>query len=396
MGLHEVGGKVFAMPFKRYAEIGRVVYIKDGKYKGKLATIVDIIDTNRALICGPNYGIQRQEYPLCETQLLPWKLKIKRGQRAAIIRNAWEAGKITQKFEKTSMYMNILRRKMKMNMGDYDRFKLRKAKQVRNRTIATEGKKMKEEMEKALEPKNIERMMRSMKRREARIEKILAFKEKRKTNPNAKLFKPRRGAKRTARIKIEKKAEEYRKNHPTKLEKAFKGAKLVLEQERKERLVTPKGATDPAHTRTPAADKMVARYKKHLEDQKKNNSGFKIAKESGKAKAMKRYRILRAYRKKLNEERAKVKKKNEKNKKRAVRRQENRVKYGKDTDQKKSKPTKGGKSTKAKAAKTTKKAGKAAVKTADKTKVISKSKVSRGAMARRVIKAFVNAKRAAK
>lgn len=34
-------------PFKKFAQIGRVIYINEGQYKGKLAVIVDIIDTNR-------------------------------------------------------------------------------------------------------------------------------------------------------------------------------------------------------------------------------------------------------------------------------------------------------------------------------------------------------------
>ena len=39
--------------FKRFAEVGRVVFIQYGPETGKLATIIDIVDQNRVRVCGP-------------------------------------------------------------------------------------------------------------------------------------------------------------------------------------------------------------------------------------------------------------------------------------------------------------------------------------------------------
>ena len=48
------------MPFKRFVEVGRVVFAADGKEKGKIAAIVNVIDQNRVLIEGPLSGVARQ------------------------------------------------------------------------------------------------------------------------------------------------------------------------------------------------------------------------------------------------------------------------------------------------------------------------------------------------
>jgi len=46
---------IFALqPFQRFVQSGRVAYVSDGPYQGKLVTIVDIIDQNRVrttLLC---------------------------------------------------------------------------------------------------------------------------------------------------------------------------------------------------------------------------------------------------------------------------------------------------------------------------------------------------------
>ena len=38
------------MSFKRYVEVGRIVLISNGESKGKIATIVEIVDQNRVRI----------------------------------------------------------------------------------------------------------------------------------------------------------------------------------------------------------------------------------------------------------------------------------------------------------------------------------------------------------
>merc|ERR1711931_209743 len=119
------------MPFKKFAQIGRVVYLIAGKYKGKLAVIVDIIDTNRALVEGPCNGVPRQEMKFCEMHLTAYLLKIGRSQKTRYLRAAWEKAKITERFHASKWNKNLQRAALREKMNDFDRFKLGRTKQAR-------------------------------------------------------------------------------------------------------------------------------------------------------------------------------------------------------------------------------------------------------------------------
>merc|ERR1711931_306787 len=123
------------MPFKKFAQIGRVVYLIAGKYKGKLAVIVDIIDTNRALVEGPCNGVPRQEMKFCEMHLTAYLLKIGRSQKTRYLRAAWEKAKITERFHASKWNKNLQRAALREKMNDFDRFKLGRTKQARNKII---------------------------------------------------------------------------------------------------------------------------------------------------------------------------------------------------------------------------------------------------------------------
>ena len=48
------------MVFKKFVEIGRIVVINYGPLAGKLAVIVDILNTTRVLVHGPKEGVRKQ------------------------------------------------------------------------------------------------------------------------------------------------------------------------------------------------------------------------------------------------------------------------------------------------------------------------------------------------
>ena len=52
------------MGFKKFVEIGRVAIVNYGPLAGKVAVIVDILNTTRVLIHGPKEGVRRQEISL--------------------------------------------------------------------------------------------------------------------------------------------------------------------------------------------------------------------------------------------------------------------------------------------------------------------------------------------
>ncbi|XP_001509733.2 60S ribosomal protein L14 [Ornithorhynchus anatinus] len=130
------------MVFKRYVEIGRVAYISFGPHAGKLVAIVDVIDQNRALVDGPCSGVRRQALPFKCMQLTDFVLKFPHSARQKYVRAAWEKENINEKWTATRWAKKIEARERKAKMTDFDRFKVMKAKKMRNRIIKHEVKKL--------------------------------------------------------------------------------------------------------------------------------------------------------------------------------------------------------------------------------------------------------------
>merc|ERR1712212_229320 len=121
------------MPFKNFVEVGRVAFLTEGAHTQKLAVIVDIIDGTRALIDGPCSGVPRQEYKFANLHLTKYTVKIQHGQHSKSIRKAWEVAEIDSKWNNSSWAKNLEKRAQRASITDYDRFKLGKAKQARNK-----------------------------------------------------------------------------------------------------------------------------------------------------------------------------------------------------------------------------------------------------------------------
>ncbi|XP_029023771.1 60S ribosomal protein L14 [Betta splendens] len=130
------------MVFKRFVEIGRVAYISFGPYAGKLVAIVDVIDQNRALVDGPCSGVKRQALPFKCMQLTDYVIKIGHGAREKTVRQAWEKAEVNQKWSQSSWAKKIEAREKRAKMTDFDRFKVMKAKRMRNKIIKHEVKKL--------------------------------------------------------------------------------------------------------------------------------------------------------------------------------------------------------------------------------------------------------------
>ncbi|XP_040179536.1 60S ribosomal protein L14 [Rana temporaria] len=133
------------MVFKRYVQIGRVAYLSFGPHAGKLVAIVDIIDQNRALIDGPCSGVRRQAMPFKCMQLTDFVLKFPHSARQKYVRKAWEKEKIEEKWTATNWAKRIDARDRKAKMTDFDRYKVMKAKKMRNKIIRHEMKKLQKE-----------------------------------------------------------------------------------------------------------------------------------------------------------------------------------------------------------------------------------------------------------
>ncbi|XP_043861325.1 60S ribosomal protein L14-like [Dromiciops gliroides] len=130
------------MVFKHYVEIGRVPYISFGPHEGKLVAIVDVIDQNWALVDVPCSGVRRQAMPFKCMQFIDFVLKFPHSAHQKYIRAAWEKENINTKWKATRWAKKIEARERKAKMTDFDRYKVMKAKKMRNRMIKHEVKKL--------------------------------------------------------------------------------------------------------------------------------------------------------------------------------------------------------------------------------------------------------------
>merc|ERR1712137_1504815 len=107
MGTPVSHGEVVKMPFTKFVEVGRIVYINKGQDAGKIAAIVDILDQNRGLLDGPQSGVARQARRDTDLHLTNFVIKVPRGATEKTTRMAWEAAKIDEKWKATSWCRRI-------------------------------------------------------------------------------------------------------------------------------------------------------------------------------------------------------------------------------------------------------------------------------------------------
>jgi large subunit ribosomal protein L14e len=131
------------MGFKKFVEIGRVAIVNYGPLAGKVAVIVDILNTTRVLIHGPKEGVRRQEISLKRLTLTDFKLDIKRGIHKDNLVKAIEEYKLDDKFKESNYAKKVEKRKLRANLTDFDRFKVMRLRQQRRvlRSKAVKGKK---------------------------------------------------------------------------------------------------------------------------------------------------------------------------------------------------------------------------------------------------------------
>ena len=131
------------MVFRRFVEVGRVIVINYGPLSGKLAVIVDILNTTRVLIHGPKEGVRRQEISLKRLSLTDFKLDIKRGIHKDDLVKAIDNYKLDEKFKESYYAKKIERRKKRRSLTDFDRFKVMRLRQKRSvlRHKAAKGNK---------------------------------------------------------------------------------------------------------------------------------------------------------------------------------------------------------------------------------------------------------------
>jgi large subunit ribosomal protein L14e len=126
------------MPFKRYMEVGRVVFINYGPEAGKLATVIDIVDQNKCLIDGPRdiTGVSRQVIPYTRIALTDYTVNIQQNARQKTLKKAWAEADVLAKWEASSWAKKLASKKKRASLSDFDRFKVMVAKKQKTEIIA--------------------------------------------------------------------------------------------------------------------------------------------------------------------------------------------------------------------------------------------------------------------
>ncbi|KAJ1673291.1 hypothetical protein EV182_005521 [Spiromyces aspiralis] len=127
-------------------EVGRVVLVTHGRYAGKIAVIVDIIDHSRAIIEGPTTGVPRKAaafHRMTLTDLVVKKLPRATGTTA--LKKAIEKQDIVATWEKSAWAKKLAARETRANMTDFDRFKKMVLKQKQRAIIKKEFKSLKQQ-----------------------------------------------------------------------------------------------------------------------------------------------------------------------------------------------------------------------------------------------------------
>ncbi|XP_031347315.1 60S ribosomal protein L14 [Photinus pyralis] len=121
------------MPFKRFVETGRIALITDGPSKGKLVSIIDVIDQTRVLIDGPETGVRRGGLRLNQLQLTNFRIKFPYTAPTSIVRKAWAKYNVNERWANSTWAKKLLAKEKRQTLTDFDRFKLGKARIIRNK-----------------------------------------------------------------------------------------------------------------------------------------------------------------------------------------------------------------------------------------------------------------------
>ena len=131
--------------YNNFVEIGRVVRINYGPDEGKLATIIDIVDQNSALIDGPvdQTGVIRQQMNFRRLSLTPLKVDIPRSVRSSTLSRFFQRADVGAKWEKSAVAKRLNNQNVRKTLGDFDRFKLMIFRKKKSAAVNLEFAKLK-------------------------------------------------------------------------------------------------------------------------------------------------------------------------------------------------------------------------------------------------------------
>merc|ERR1712137_305195 len=137
MGKGLFNQKSTQMAFTKFVQIGRVCTLNYGPQEGKTVVILDLVNTNRALIEGTDGEIQRQVIPIRRLSLTKFTLKsVLRGQRSGLLKKKIAKENFQKQWAETPLAKKLASNATKAKLNDFDRFKVMVLKKRVSKSVA--------------------------------------------------------------------------------------------------------------------------------------------------------------------------------------------------------------------------------------------------------------------
>merc|ERR1711942_363378 len=131
---------LFIMVFEKFVSIGGVVFSEAHQ---KPMAVVNVISLNRLLCDDGNCG--RFEVNVKNIRLTDLKIKISWGARPGTVKKAWAAANMADAWAKTDLATGMATKARRANLTDFERYKLMRLRQARNRIVNAEFAKLKKQ-----------------------------------------------------------------------------------------------------------------------------------------------------------------------------------------------------------------------------------------------------------
>lgn len=126
------------MVFKKFIEIGRIVYMPAS---GSIAAIVDVVDNRHVIVDGPAF--KRQKINMNLLQLTKFKISFLHGARTKNVCKAWEAEDVESQWSGSHWAKKLAMKATRAGLNDFQRFKVMKLKQAKRQIVNSQLAKSK-------------------------------------------------------------------------------------------------------------------------------------------------------------------------------------------------------------------------------------------------------------
>jgi large subunit ribosomal protein L14e len=118
--------------------LGRVVYINFGQLAGKIAVVVDIVNGTRVVIDGPGLGVERQMISNKRLTLTRFRIPgVGKAEKQSSLQKKITDFKLTERFNATGLGKRIQKQKRRLELTDFERFKVMTLKKKLGKLVRT-------------------------------------------------------------------------------------------------------------------------------------------------------------------------------------------------------------------------------------------------------------------